>query len=60
LSANARYPPKVELALWLIDYERSQARSVSELDWAIAERLIADPGAPARPEEGAGAGDEGA
>lgn len=43
--ASRWYAPKVELHLWVPAEEEGRVEGVSELEWAIAEGLIEDPGA---------------
>lgn len=49
------YPREVQLYIWRPDPKAGLMRTVTELDWAIAEGLIADPRqAPAAAGDGAG------
>ncbi len=44
-------PPKVALHLWRLSTEDDMAHGEDELEWAIAEGLIADPGTPPSEDE---------
>lgn len=43
--ASRWYSPKIELHLWIPAEEPGHVAGVSELEWTIAEGLVADPGA---------------
>ncbi|MFZ3005364.1 MAG: hypothetical protein WA047_04260 [Phenylobacterium sp.] len=45
------YAPEVELHLWIPAEEEGRVSGVSELEWAIQEGLITDPGAAAATDE---------
>lgn len=52
MPASRWYSPKIELHLWVPAEEEGRVSGVSELEWAIAQGLVLDPGAaPAEGDE---------